>query len=326
MATLTAAMPGAGPAWTARVCWQCLRWLYDAISGARNDEPILIGSPTANGRQLAFEDQCRVCRHLLDGPAAIITLTPDNPGWTGWPPVPVCPPCETWLTGLAWDGRSARQLATRAIDGEYGDWLHPNLRSLSVAIDVADRATRAVVATVCERMGVAVAARGAHADAVFSEIPVAPGLDAARVVLMVGFDARHRLPGALGPRVAGWLTIPATPQQVAATLTQVLRNTRHAWDPVTALPVLRPVPMLPPALSVVVAHGGDVLEVTWLLRRFARGYDTVGVIAGKLVLIPRVPVARLGLVAERLEDVLRGRAVVTPLAGTPYPPRLHVSA
>lgn len=327
VATLSATPPEPGPAWTARLCWTCLRWLYDAIAGARDDAPTLIGSPTANGRLLAFDDQCRICRHLLDAAPTMVTLTPDNPAWTGWPAVAVCPPCEAWLIGLAGDGRSARKLATRAVDGDYGDWLHPNLRTLSVSVDIADQAARATVTTVCGRMGVQLPRWGDPADVVFSELPIAKAHDLARpVVLMVSFDSRHRLPPALGPRVAGWLTIPVTPQQVAATLTQVARGTKATWDPATALQVLRPMPTLPPALSVVPRPGFDLLEVTWLLRRFARGYDTVGVAAGRIVLIPRVPAARLSLVAERLDDVLRGRATVEPLDGTPFVGRLHVSA
>lgn len=323
-----------GEAWSLGVCPSCFRWLSNNVAAARDGAPRLVAAPSPNGRDLLFDDQCRICRRMSEGPPLRIECLLEGGGRLPFPALRLCVSCDAWLACIARDGRSARNLAAREIDGEYGNWLHPNLRSLSVAVDIADGAARTAVFEYCARMSIrAGLAREVETPSVIlREVPsrAARRRGAKRdvpLVLLAPFGARYDLHAALGPNVVDWLTIPVTPQQVAAALTRVLlaAGRSQEWDYRFALPVLASLDPMPPALTVRPARGVDRLELAWLLRRFSRGYDTLGVLGGRLLLIPRVPASRLPAVARRLRAVLGGRAALTPLAPASYAPRLHAS-
>ncbi|MCK9520255.1 MAG: hypothetical protein M0R74_14710 [Dehalococcoidia bacterium] len=318
--------------WQAAICASCLGWLRDVVTAARDDAPRLIASPTANGRNLLFEEQCRLCRRIAQSLSRIECRDPGGAS-IPFPTLRLCAPCDTWLGSVARDGRSPRHLRARAIDGAYGNWLHPNLRALTVAVDIADAAARVTVLQSCETMGIT-AGRVQDIDMPSVVILEVPGraLRAKQQptlprVLLAPLAARDDLRAALDPAVADWLTIPVTPQQVAAALTRVLLLGRQPrdWDHQRALPVLRVVEPMPPALVVQPAPAADVFEVAWLLRRFARGYDDLGVLAGEIVLVPRVPAERLSAVASRLRRLLGPRARVRSLVLQSHTPRLRAS-
>jgi len=321
-------------AWSAFVCPPCLRWLRENVAAARDGEPRLIAAPSANGNELLSDDQCRLCRCMTGEPLLRLECLLEGGGRLPFPAMRLCVACDTWLSSIARDGRSPRNLASRQVDGDYGNWLYPNLRSLSVAVDIADRQARDVVLTSCARMSVP-AAPVKEIDApsvIFREVPGAAagccGTNrGAPLVLLARLGARRELRDALGPRVADWLTMPVTPHQVAAALTRVLlaEGQPREWDCRTGLPVLAALNPVPPALIVAPAPRTDLLELAWLLRRFSRGYDTLGVHHGQVLVIPRAPRSRLPAIARRLRAVLGGRAKLTPIGPVIYEPRLRAS-
>lgn len=321
--------------WVAPLCSRCARWLHEAIDSARRDMPGLIGMPATNGRDLLFDDQCRLCRRIADEPRARITCETAAGVPAPFPALSLCAPCDTWLAELAHDGRSAQRRSVRAVDGAYGLWLHPNLRTLRVAVDVAETAARETVLAACAEMGIAAEDWRAMPDpsVLFLEVPgrsfraTAGGLLAARRVLLAPLTARRDLLAALGPSVADWLTVPLTPQQVTAALTRSrMAGVRpRTWDTRLGLPVIVPSPGFPPALVVEPLGGTDPFEVAWLLKRFARGYDDVGALGGAIVLVPRLPRNALDDVARRIARVLGPQATVRTFGPAEHVPRLHVA-
>lgn len=335
-AVLLRAFDATATRWQARLCTHCLGWLHDVVSAARDDSPRLIASPTVNGRDLVFDDQCRLCRRISGEPLASVECRVSGGGRVPFPNLRLCVPCDAWLASIARDGRSPRSLRARDIDGGYGNWLHPNLRALTAAVDISDAAARATVLQSCGSMDIAAGQPDAVASpsVLFLEVPArvrrrTPANPApVPLVLLAPHTARHDLLAALSPDVVDWLTLPVTPQQVAAALTRVLlfRGRPRDWDGRLALPVLHPVEPMPPTLLVRPLRGVDPFEVVWLLRRFARGYDDLGALGGEIVLVPRVPVRRLDTVARRLATLLGGRVSIETLALPSHAPRLHASA
>ncbi|MGE5594498.1 MAG: hypothetical protein ACM3S1_00525 [Hyphomicrobiales bacterium] len=321
--------------WQVELCFACLPWLREVVEGARDNSPRLLASPTSNGRDLLFDDQCRLCRRIADRLSDTVECTSAGGGALPFPVLRLCPPCDAWLASLAGDGRSARGLATRAIDGDYGLWLHPNLRSLSVAVDISDEAARTTVLEVCREMDIPAASwRDAESPSVlFVEVPGRsfrsndPRVRSARQVLIAPLEARAELVAALSPAVVDWLTLPVTPQQVTAALSRVLRTPSggRAWEPAFALPVMMPVAPAPRALAFDVAPGADPFEVAWLLKRFARGYDELGVLRGRLLLVPRVSGERFAHVERRLARLLGARATIQRVAQFEERSRLHIA-
>lgn len=138
------------------LCDVCLDWLT-AVTGnlaepGRSRGLTLLGAPASRRRVRIFPDQCLLCREML-GDAAIVVDSTTRGGSAGpLPSMLVCGACDTWIGGLADDGRSARGGAERAIDGVYGTWPHPNLRSLDVSLHITDAAIAArfvIAATAC---------------------------------------------------------------------------------------------------------------------------------------------------------------------------------
>jgi hypothetical protein len=294
------------------VCEGCARWLAGLVLESRGDGAgRLFGQPGANGRHLVFEDQCAAC---CESPAsdafALRWLRAGEPAGDLF----LCIACARWLLGLAGSGRTVRGRAERHLDGRYGLWPHPRLRGLRLWAAVRDRGGRAVVERVIATLGLVTAESAAEADAVFIEGTTSGAArtfcrqlgDAARkVVVLAGMGAQQDLAGALEAGAHGWVTLPATPQQLTAALARLARGERAAaWDPVSCLPLLRAGGFDRPWLWVPVEDDGQAWQGAWLLRRFCRGYDTVAAAPGGLAVVPVAPPAVVGHVASRLRMVL----------------------
>lgn len=318
--------PGAGPAVAYSLCGECADWLAQVISKARSPVAApgaLVGTPMASGRGLIFDNQCRVCRLVVHGQPAAFQCAADER--RSWSLSCVCGACAAWIDGLASDGRSARGVATRSVDGPYGEWPHPDLRQLRVELAIDEPGALALVRETCEAMGVAWCMGGKRplADVLFIEATAPRGrgrlpAGQARVVL-AHFEARKALLSSLDRRTVAWLTIPVTPHQVAGALARVVRypGLRVSWDGETGLPIVTLQEGGAAVLAVEPRAGVDRFEVAWLLRRFARGYDDVALAGGRIIVIPKAPPGRLKAVALRLERLLDGRCDVAVLRASP---------
>lgn len=309
------------------LCASCLAWIAGVLHEIRDaaGRAPLYGSPSTGDRTLVFDDQCNICHAFPAGGAAMVDCVAVAAEPHSWPPLFVCSPCEAWIAGLADDGRSARGRIGRNLDGPYGEWPHPNLRELSVELEIADRAARATVIESCIAMEVSVRGGALPASRAVLMVEVAPGGDATplvrgsrasrpAVIALASLGAQRELAEVLHAGAAGWLTLPLTPQQVTAALTTVLRRTpSRAWDPETCLPIASLVDVDRPTLVLEPAEGVGRFEVAWLARRFSRGYDELAVAGGHIVLLPKVPAERLYQVQSRLGLLLRGRCHVVAL-------------
>ena len=327
---------GAQPSWSHPLCVTCSEWLNGLLVQARRaiDQPLpLFGSPVTNGRPPALDGQCQICRSQLGPTGAVLEWIEGAAYVRPWLAYVACAACEGWIGSLADDGRSARGRARRDLDGAYGKWLYPNLREMSVVIDVADAGARETIEEACATMGIAIrdpAPEGA--DVLLVEIARASDQGIKEVpgrrsrILLAPITAHDELITALQSGASDWLTIPVTPQQVSAALSRSKRlwRLRLPWDATTGLPTAILTGDERPALAVRPAPGVPHFELAWLLKRFLRGYDEVAVVEGVIVVFPRAVERDLGLVAARLERVLHGRCTVVFRA--PAAPRTRFEA
>ena len=274
--------------------------------------------PTSGARLLLFEDQCSLCHTMPGETGNLIECLALVKGQQAWPLMFACPSCDLWLAGLAEDGRSARGEEDRLIDGPYGEWPHPNLRELSLALAVADDGARATILAAAAAMGVTVVSRPDARTLLFLEAgtalaPIAiarTGAGPAGRVLLAPLSARADLRTLLAAGAAAWLTIPLTPQQVTAALTFAMRQRglRVRWDPETALPIANMEAFEGEVVRCTPAAETDRFELAWLLKRFSRGYDDVVIANGEILLLPRASAETLESVIGRLEKLLAGRS------------------
>ncbi len=332
------------PLWQVRrhpLCGSCERWLWGVLDEVRNHgaaRPVpLFGAPSTGGRLPVFEDQCQVCLAVPQDYGTMIDCIPSGGSRGSWPAFFACASCDAWIASLAEDGRSARGEATRAIDGAYGDWPHPNLRELRVSLDLADRGSAATIREACAEMGVEVVG-GVDTVGSVLFVEASPGASVTRVVrenvkivravvVVTPFGAGRELREALQAGASNWLTLPLTPQQVTAGLATTLRRgLRVRWDELSCLPVASLEGSDRPAIAFFPLGDTDVFSVAWLLRRFVRGYDEVVSVGGQVILLPRAPAERLEAVRVRLDLLLAGRAHSAPLdAAATAPPRLDLA-
>lgn len=307
------------------LCRECSGWLAGLIRRTLDADPSVaevLGAPSSDGRLLVFDDQCALCREIAPPYNAMVVDVRVPGGGEIVAPFLACGSCDAWLHALAQDSRSARLEAHREIDGPYGRWPFPNLRSVRVQVDVEDEGVLAVIARSCRAMDVPIStlagevllveARGtgrAH-----ERLKALGAGDHDAVVVMAPLSARNDLLACL-PLATDWLTVPVTPQQVTAALGRVVRQPGlvRRFDPETALPLANLAFADRPALEVVPLRGTSRFEAAWLLRRFSRGYDEAGLADGRIVLLPRARVDDLHGVEARLARLLAGRCEVRPL-------------
>jgi hypothetical protein len=316
------------------VCEACESWLAGLVASARGfRSPVegLFGAPSSGGRRLVFEDQCQVCCEMPGGAGSLIETLVQPGSRTALPRTFACVFCAAWLFSLATDGRSARERASREIDGPYGDWPHANLRELFVEADVVGRGVAETIAEACRVMEVPIAA-ALPGSVLFIEASsggratraiAAERLHRRAILVVAPISARGDLFTSLAAGATNWLTAPLTPQQVSAALGATLphRLPNMHWDPVTALPIARLEGSGRPALAIEPAGAMDPFEVAWLTRRFSRGYDQVVSANGRIVLLPRATEDQIELVRERLTHLLGGRCTITPFAPEAAPVR-----
>ncbi|GAB4323265.1 MAG: hypothetical protein Kow0010_04550 [Dehalococcoidia bacterium] len=311
------------------LCDDCARWIVRAAQLARLGRPELasiLGAPVPAADRMARAGECSFCRSRLHRPGAIVEfLTQAESGDEPHLQLVLCDACEIWLASLVLDNRSARRVAYRDLDGEYGAFLHPNLRGLEVVVEVEDASTEDAILRACAEMGIRAGEEGYGAPILIVEAG-ADGRAMRRltrsrtrwrgVVVVAPASAHHDLAAALALGASDWVTAPLTPQQLAAALARAVRiwPAPREWDSETCLPVARIAPQGRPGLVAVPGDGVAPFDLAWLLRRFARGYDDLLVYEGAIVLLPRATQARLPSIAERLERVLLGRCRFEPFA------------
>lgn len=310
------------------VCSACQGWLVELVRDARSGSPRAqerYGAPSHGYRQFVFEAQCHFCREIADRGVAV-ELVRSADGTAVCEALRLCVACDAWLLGAAFSGR--RTTAGRTIDGPYGHWPFPNLRTLTIEVDVNDPATLGAIAESCQRMEVAIGASGG--DVLFVEAS-ANGRARRRLaadeashrrgrVILVPLVAKEDLLASL-PFATDWLTVPLTPQQVTAALTRALRQPgRPTFDPESGLRIADLAYVNRPALVLTPEPGVTPFEAAWFVKRACRGYDEVGRAGDDLLVLPRASQDDLQRVAARLARALAGRCVVRPYAAM-APPR-----
>ena len=280
---------------------------------------------------MVFDDQCQVCCGMpTDRAARIAWVSPAGRRLE----VFACAGCEAWIASLAADGRTVRGVADREVDGPYGSWPHPNFRGVSVRIVMEDRAARAVAVETCERMAVNVVpgqaaivvleatARGSAGRALRAGVRGERG-----TVVLAGLGARRDLLAAIEAGASCWMTVPVTPQQLTAALVAARRaGAGRAWEQQTCLPIADPTTIGRQAVLFTPTAGADWFEISWLLRRFARGYDDVEWLDGRIAVTPRVNPEQVVQVAERLRVLLEGRATAEIAVVGDLPRRVRFEA
>ncbi|MBI5949247.1 MAG: hypothetical protein HY875_14010 [Chloroflexi bacterium] len=300
------------------LCVACANWLLGVVNrtAGAGRAPALFGAPSRGTRGVAAVDRCNLCGSVTGATAAYAASEPaGHPEVPSIGPLVACGPCEMWLLGIAADGRSAQGAASRAVDGDYGQWPHPNLRHLTVAVETAAPGMARTIEEVCREMGVGIVGPR-EASVRFGDTPVVAGDAEAGcgTVLLCPFVGRRALIPMLGPGVAEWLTVPSTPQQVSAALVKASREWRDPpqWDAASGLRLVSQLPDPALCLAFEPAPGVGIDEVAWFLKRFSRGYDDVVAIpgTGQVAVVPRARGAGLSRAGTRIAGALSGRAVL----------------
>ncbi len=307
------------------LCEVCVTWLASVAGNLATPQfssgGPLLGAPGTRSRVRVFPDQCHLCKEMLGDAAVVVDSVVIGGGPGPFPGMLVCGACDTWIGGLADDGRSARGNAERAIDGQYGSWPHPNLRAIDVSLQVSDRGLDSTIRESCRRMGVEIRDTAGDNSVVFVEASTAGGAgeflraDLARRtgrIILARLAAEADLKACLELGISTWLTNPVTPQQVSAALTVVARRPGYhqRWDAATALPAVDLEYLSRPALAVTPVEGVSPFEAAWLSRRVTRGYDEVGATNGVVIIVPRAPEADIARVEARISRALAGRCTV----------------
>ena len=315
------------------LCGACSAWLAGVVENVRRNGgagPTLIGAPVSGGRSLVFGDQCHLCREVVHGAGVIVECKAEVVGASTWQPMFVCLACDGWLSSVANDGRTARGEASRALDGDYGEWLHPNLKGLRVEADIRDEATLSVVRATCAAMGVQLTTAPspglapvllveAHLpDRAASRLRREAAARPAQIVL-ASLAAQEDVRLSLAAGASDWLTIPLTPQQLTAALVRSRRMMHHprTWDPSSCLQHAFLEGNERPTLRIEPRDGSDAFELAWALRRFSRGYDELATEGGAIILVLRAPAGDVEDIMRRLQQFTGYRAeisLLTPLA------------
>ena len=308
------------------LCEICIAWLTSVVANlalpGHSAVGPLLGAPGSRTRVRVFPDQCQLCKEMLGESGVLIdSVVAGGGGAALLPGMLVCDACDTWVGGLAEDGRSARGNAERAIDGQYGSWPHPNLREIAVRLRVRDAGLEASIRASCRRMGVEILDPPAPHAVLMIEAGVeggaapflrARGVPVAGCLVLARIAEEQDLKACLELGISSWLTVPVTPQQVSAALSSVARQPglRRRWEMATALPHVDLDYLARPALGITPAAGVTAFEAAWFVRRVTRGYDDVGVAEGVVIVVPRAPETDLARVQARIGRALAGRCTV----------------
>jgi hypothetical protein len=304
----------------AGVCNDCATWLtglLQAVMRGQASAVRLFGLPASENRAAVFTGQCHLCRSLPFEGVTGVECWPLTRQVEGWRRIDLCGACFTWLHAMATDGRSARRQAFRAVDGPYGEWPHPNLRFLHVAIEAEDETIEGAIRDACESMDVEVCrtVEVSPGAILFYQVGGGRGQTSrtapyAATIAVAPLSSRAGLVEALAAGATDWLTSPPTPQQVTAALTRVpLRwSNPVAYDPFTVLPVMHNLPHERPVLFIEPIRGTGIFELVWLLKRHSRGYDDlVSTGNGEIAFMPRCRPENLQYIVARLSMLLRDR-------------------
>lgn len=312
----------AGKPVTIEACGDCGTWLARALGiGAARGPGTIYGVPAPSGRRVVFNDQCRICRLPVASDASVVAIDTSSSSVPPRSSVLLCGACTAWFVAVASDLRSVRGLATRNIDGPYGQVIHGNVGEMTLCVATLDDTTHQLIATVAERMGARIidpTAGTTDAQTVLvvelarPTDPVEWRTHPGQVIALVPEALRGRLPEVATASRADWITLPATPQQVAHAL---LRAARFGYglprDSTTGLPIALEPEVGSPLLAARPAAGADPQLVAWRLKRYARGYDEIAVTTeGVLVVVPRCEPGLVPTVASRLDGLLGGLARV----------------
>jgi hypothetical protein len=304
----------------AGLCPDCTTWLTGLLQAVMRGQAAavpLFGLPAWEHRAVVFSGQCQLCHSLPFEGVAGVECRPLTRTTEGWRRVDLCGACFTWLHAMATDGRSARRHAARAVDGPYGEWPHPNLRFLHVAIEAEDAVIEEAIREACESMDVEVCrtVEVSPGAILFFQVGVHRGQSPrmapyAAAIAVAPLSSRGGLVEALSMGATDWLTSPPTPQQVTAALTRVPQRWKNpvAYDPFTALPITHSVPHDRPVLFIEPIRGTGLFELVWLLKRHSRGYDDLVATAdGEIAFMPRCRPENLQYIVARLTMLLRDR-------------------
>jgi len=316
---------------TIETCVDCGTWLAGTLGISAALRPgTVYGVPAPSGRRVVFNDQCRICRLPVASDASVVAI---DASLSRVPPrsnVLLCGACTAWFLAVASDLRSVRGLATRNIDGPYGEVIHGKVGEMTLCVATLDDTTRQLIATVAERMGAQLidltpTAMDAQTVLVVELARPSDPVDwqwhPGQVIALVPEALRGRLPEVATARRADWITLPATPQQVAHAL---LRTSRFGQglprDSTTGLPIALEPEVGSPMLAVRPRAGADPQLVAWRLKRYARGYDEIAVTTeGVLVVVPRCEPGLVPTVASRLDGLLGDLARVERATVTARP-------
>jgi hypothetical protein len=310
--------------WRYPLCPACLAWLTSVVDGSAEGHPdaAVLAAPSTEGRRLRFLDQCNVCRSTLAPRTGAVVESLPAAGVPGpWRARLVCIPCEGWIANLATDARSVRGSTSRALDGEYGRTVHRRLSSLTFEVNAGSSAADEALIDACTSLGVQQAQGG---------VPAVRFLDAGRpagararmrgplvqTVILAPYGAYEGVAAHFAAGAFEWVTLPFTPHLVAAVLSRLVEPPMAPLyrDADSLLPVLQPIEPFPAAAHVRPALGVTPFDAAWLVRRFARGYDDLGVVSGRIIFVPRVPAHSFNTAIARLNRNLSGRATLVPLA------------
>jgi len=311
--------------WRYPLCPACLAWLTSVVDGSALGSPAasVLAAPSTEGRLLRFLDQCNVCRSTLAPRTGAVVESLPAAGVPGpWRARLVCIPCEGWIANLAMDARSARGSTSRALDGEYGRTVHRRLSSLTFEVNAGSNDVTEALIDACASLGV-LQAQGGAPSVRFVEAGRPAGTRArlrpgvvVQTVILAPYGAYEAVAAHLAAAAFEWVTLPFTPHLIAAVLSRLVEPLMVPLprDKDSLLSVLQPVEPFPAAAYVRPALGVSAFDAAWLVRRFARGYDDLGVVSGRIVFVPRVPAHSFDAVIARLNRNLSGRATLVPLA------------
>lgn len=340
-ATAAEATSASAPREQFPLCRGCSAWIAKTAKVARRnrggDEDSTVAGPLGLPLRES-ERRCAFCRAELGASLSVIGFL-QSASEDGAPitTTRLCPSCDQWLINLIVDSRSARNVASRKAEGVYGSVLHPNLDGIQVGFAVRSENVEASLRASCAQLGLTVAPNaietglsvlfveasdeGAAREATLGSSP------GAKVIVLARVEAASELREAIKAGASDWITIPFTPQQLVGALQRVAANRRERvrWELDACVPQVHHLETTRPVIAAIQEPGVDPQLVAWSLRRFARGYDDIVMLNGRLLLLPLARPEHLWNIIERLTVVMGERATLLPY-DAPRSERFEASA